>query len=62
LIRELGIKDTEIFYETSYAAAASYRASRNAEVENRGYGMMLYNNLYEGFSPKSKNTRTIMTL
>jgi prolycopene isomerase len=62
LIREVGIKDTEIFYETGYDAEASYRASRNAEVENSGYGMMLYDNLYEDYSPKGKNTLTIMTL
>ncbi len=62
LIHELGIKDTEVFYETSYDAEASYRASRHAEVENGGYGMMLYNNLYAGYSLKSKNTLTIMTL
>jgi prolycopene isomerase len=62
LIREAGVKDTEIFYETGYDAEASYRTSRNAEVENGGYGMMLYDNLYEGYSPKGKNTLTIMTL
>jgi phytoene dehydrogenase-like protein len=62
LIRELGLKDTEIFYETGYDADAGYRTALNAEVENGGYGMMLYDNLYEGYSPKGKNTLTIMTL
>ncbi|MDZ7289366.1 MAG: NAD(P)/FAD-dependent oxidoreductase [candidate division KSB1 bacterium] len=62
LIREVGIKDTEIFYETGYDAEAGYRAALNAEVENGGYGMMLYDNLYDGYSPKGKNTLTIMTL
>ncbi|MCL4708094.1 NAD(P)/FAD-dependent oxidoreductase [bacterium] len=62
LLRQVGIKDTEIFYETGYDAQAGYRAMRNADVEVGGYGMMLYDNLQEGYSPKGKNTLTIMTL
>lgn len=62
LTRELGLKDTEIFYETGYDPEAGYQNARNAEVENGGYGMMLYDNLYEGYSPKGRNTLTIMTL
>ncbi len=62
LTRELDLKDTEIFYEAGYDPEASYQNSRNANVENGGYGMMLYDNLYDGYSPKGKNTLTIMTL
>ncbi|MCG3120333.1 MAG: Phytoene desaturase (neurosporene-forming) [bacterium] len=62
LINALDLKDTEIFYETGYDPEVSYQNSRSANVENGGYGMMLYDNLYEGYSPKGKNTLTIMTL
>lgn len=62
LSRELGIKDTEIFYETGYDTDAGYRDSLNADVENGGYALTLYDNVYEGYSPKGKNTITIMTL
>jgi prolycopene isomerase len=62
LRRELGIKDTEIFYETGYDADAGYHNSLNADVENGGYALTLYDNVYEGYSPKGKNTITIMTL
>lgn len=62
LSRELGIKDTEIFYETGYDHDAGYRDSLGANVENGGYALTLYDNVYEGYSPKGKNTITIMTL
>ena len=34
----------------------------NADVENGGYGIMLYDNLYKGFSPEGKNTLNILVL
>jgi len=34
----------------------------NADVENSGYGMMLYDNVYKGYSPKGKNTINILVL
>jgi prolycopene isomerase len=34
----------------------------NAEVEKGGFGLMLYDNLYRGYSPEGKNTLVIMTL
>jgi phytoene dehydrogenase-like protein len=39
LVGETGIKDTEIFYETSYDAEEGYRQALNAEVEKGGYGL-----------------------
>ncbi len=62
LVGKIGIKDTEIFYETSYDIEANYKAVLNAELENLGYGLMLYDNLYKGYSPKGKNTLNIMIL
>jgi len=62
LVGEIGIKDTEIFYETGYDIEASYKDALNADMEDPGYGLMLYDNLYKGYSPEGKNTLNIITL
>lgn len=62
LVKETGVTDTEIFYDPDYDHEAAYRQALNAEVENGGFGLMLYDNLYPGYSPKGKNTVTIMAL
>jgi len=62
LVGKIGIKDTEIFYETGYDIEANYKAVLNAELENLGYGLMLYDNLYKGYSPNGKNTLNIISL
>jgi phytoene dehydrogenase-like protein len=62
LIAEVGIKDSEIFYEAGYDAEEDYRLAINGEVEKGGYGLTLYDNLYKGYSPEGKNTLSIMTL
>ena len=62
LVREIGIKDTEIFHESGYEADASYRASLHADVEHGGWCVMLYDNVYRGYSPQGKNTLSILAL
>jgi phytoene dehydrogenase-like protein len=62
LVGEIGIKDTEIFYETGYDIEAGYRAALKADVEDTGYGLALYDNLYKGYSPQGKNTLNIIVL
>lgn len=62
LVNEIGIKDTEIFYETGYDTEATYQAMLNAKVEDGGYGLTLYDNLYKGYSPEGKNTLVIIVL
>lgn len=62
LIGEVGIKDSEIFYETGYDPEEAYRQALNAAVEKGGYGLTLYDNLYAGYSPEGKNTLSIITL
>jgi len=62
LIRELGIKDTEVFYNTGYDIEEDYRALVRADFTNPGFGATLYDNLYKGYSPEGKNTLSIMTL
>ena len=62
LVGEVGIKESEIFYETGYDPEEAYRQALNAEVEKGGYGLTLYDNLYKGCSPEGKNTLSIITL
>jgi len=62
LIGEIGIKDAEIFYETGYNIETDYKANLKADVENSGFGLMLYDNVYKGYSPEGKNTVNILTL
>jgi phytoene dehydrogenase-like protein len=62
LIKELGITDTEIFYNTTYDLEADYELMQKAEVEGGGYAVTLYDNIYKGYSPEGKNTLNILTL
>jgi phytoene dehydrogenase-like protein len=62
LIAEAGIEDSEIFCETGYDPEEGYRQALNAEVEKSGFGLLLYDNIYKGYSPEGKNTLNIMTL
>jgi all-trans-retinol 13,14-reductase len=62
LVGELGIEDSEIFFVTGYDDDAAYQAMLEADVENSGFGLMLYDNVYKGYSPEGKNTVNILTL
>jgi phytoene dehydrogenase-like protein len=62
LVGELKIQDSEIFYDTGYDIDKSYESALNANVEEGGYGLSLYDNLYKGYSPEGKNTLNILTL
>jgi phytoene dehydrogenase-like protein len=62
LVNKAGIKDTEIFYETDYDIEANYKVALNADIENQGFGLTLYDNLYKGYSPDGKNTLNILNL
>jgi all-trans-retinol 13,14-reductase len=61
LVRETGLKDYEIFYETGYDPEASYQAALEGKV-GQGFGLTLYDNIYPGYSPAGKNTLTLITL
>ncbi len=61
LVQDLGIKDTEIFYTRTYDPEAEYQAALKGEVGG-GYGLTLYDNLYDKYSPKGKNTINIIVL
>ena len=62
LIKEVGINDTEIFYNPNYDLEADYELMKNANIESGGYAVTLYDNVYKGYSPEGKNTLNIMTL
>jgi prolycopene isomerase len=62
LVGELGIKDSEIFCETGYDSDVTYQNLLDANLEDGSYGVMLYDNLYKGYSPEGKNTINILTL
>lgn len=62
LIGKLNIKDSEIFYENSYDMDASYESIKNADLENGGFAITLYDNVCPNYSPEGKNTINIMTL
>jgi len=62
LVGELGIEDSEVFYSPGYNDDAVYKAYLEADVENGGFGLMLYDNVYKGYSPDGKNTLNILVL
>jgi phytoene dehydrogenase-like protein len=62
LVGKLALSDTEIFYQTGYDPESSYASALNAKVEDGGYALMLYDNIYKGYSPEGKNTLTLMFL
>ena len=62
LVKEIGVTDTEIFYNTGYDSDAEYESMKKADLENGGYAVTLYDNVYEGYSPEGKNTLNILTL
>jgi phytoene dehydrogenase-like protein len=62
LVGKLGLKETEIFCASGYDPETGYRAVLDADLENSGFGLTLYDNLYKGYSPEGKNTISLMTL
>jgi all-trans-retinol 13,14-reductase len=62
LVGKLGITDSEIFCSGGYDADRDYESYRSASFDTGGFGMMIYDNLYKGYSPPGKNTITIMEL
>jgi all-trans-retinol 13,14-reductase len=62
LVKKVGITDSEIFYDPSYDPELTYAGALKADVENGGFGLSLYDNIYEGYSPAGKNTLNILSL
>jgi len=62
LVGELKIPDSEVFYSPVFDDDAAYRNLLEADLRDPGFGVMLYDNVYKGYSPPGKNTLNIMTL
>jgi prolycopene isomerase len=62
LVDNVGIGDSEIFYNTGYDIDASYDTCVKADVEKGDFLVALYDNVYKGYSPEGKNTVNILTL
>lgn len=62
LVREIGIKESEIFAYAGYDPEEEYKQMRSANLDNGGFALSLYDNLPESFSPKGKNTLNILML
>ena len=61
LAGKLGIKDSEIFYNTGYDMEADYVSAQRGEIGSGGYALTLYDNIYKGYSPAGKNTVNVTT-
>jgi all-trans-retinol 13,14-reductase len=62
LVLQLKLTDTELFYSPTYDMEAAYQGALNADESNPGFGLMLYDNLFPGYSPQGKNTLSLVTL
>ena len=62
LVHEIGIKDSEIFFNTGYDHEAAYEGALKTDLSNSGYGLTLYDNIYPGYSPRGKNTVNLLVL
>ena len=62
LVGKLEIPDSEIFLEPGYDLEAAYQAARQADVETSGMCVTLYDNLFNAYSPRHKNTVNLAVL
>jgi prolycopene isomerase len=62
LVSRLELPDAEVFFESGYDSDVGYRSALNADVEHCGFGLMLYDNVLPGCSPKAKNTVNMIAL
>lgn len=62
VVGELKIPDSEIFYSPDFDDDAAYKSCLEADMGDPGFGVMLYDNVYKGYSPSGKNTINILAL
>ncbi|MBN1223230.1 MAG: NAD(P)/FAD-dependent oxidoreductase, partial [Candidatus Aminicenantes bacterium] len=62
LVKEVGIKDSEIFFFQGYDFDADYEGMLKADFSSSEFGLSIYDNIYDGYSPEGKNTLGIIAL
>jgi prolycopene isomerase len=62
LIKKTGITDSEIFYESDYDPDGTFQALMEGAVDRPGFGLTLYDNVLDDYSPPGKNTLNIIAL
>ena len=62
LVRQSGLTDSEVFFNSGYDPEAEYEGARKADFANPGFGLALYDNLLPDYSPKGKNTINLLVL
>jgi phytoene dehydrogenase-like protein len=62
LVKKTGITDSEIFYEPGYDADSTFQALMEGKVDGPGFGLTLYDNVLDDYSPPGKNTVNILAL
>jgi prolycopene isomerase len=63
LVRKVGIKESEIFYNPGYDDEAAYTAALAGGLQaDPGFGLTIYDNVCPGCSPKGKNTLNILAM
>jgi len=59
LVRETGLTDSQIALKAGYDAEQDFIDLAKADAETCSYGLTLFDNIYQGYSPQGKNTITI---
>ena len=62
LVRKLGHPDTEIFVNSSYDPDADFNAALISIPDHPSFAALFYDNLFENYSPRGKNTISLVTL
>ena len=62
LVGKLEIPDSEIFLEPGYDLETAYQAALQADGERSGMCITLYDNLFNAYSPRHKNTVNLTVL
>lgn len=60
LVKETGLKESEIFYYTDYDVEKEYESIISGDLSHTGFGLTVYDNLFDTYSPKGKNTLNII--
>jgi phytoene dehydrogenase-like protein len=62
LVGKLEIPDSEVFLEQGYDPEAAYQAAQQADVRRCAMCVTLYDNLFNDYSPRHKNTVNLIVL